>query len=146
MNGIDPWPLPRFKYEVTLGHQQIATSFHKIQGLQVVSAGAQQPLRSVIVSAGETGGKSPASDGTTVLMSRAIFQQDQLLEELLTQVGSEVPVRVQLLDDKGDPVITWVLVDCVLAGIYFADLDASANEVAEYTLEFSCSSIDVSVE
>ena len=76
-----------------------------------------------------------------VTLKRGIFANDNKFWDWYNQIRSNtiqrVPVTVQLLDDGGNPTMTWILSNAWPTKITVTDQNATGNGVAVETIELA---------
>lgn len=133
------WPVPRFYFKVSLGSQDTSVSFQEVSGLdtetQVIEYrhGDSKQFSTIkmpgIVKSGN------------VTMKKGIFVNDsnfwKWYDAIKTNTIKRETVVIQLLDEGGNPTMTWTLANAWPTKITGTDMKSDANEVAVETLELA---------
>ena len=106
-----PWPLPKFFFQVILGSPGTAVSFQEVSGLDT-----EPPA--VEYRAGNSGVFAPIkmpglAKVSSVTLRKGTFANDdnfwQWYEAIQANTSKREDVTIQLLDETGNPVMTWTL-------------------------------------
>jgi len=131
-----PWPLPRFYFSVQLGDDKDVT-FQEITGLQsetkpIEYRHGNSPIFAPIKMPGL------ASVGN-VTMKKGIFAKDakffQWFSEIKMNTVKRRTVVINLLDEGGNPTMTWTLNNAWPTKITGTDLKSDGNDVAVESVE-----------
>ncbi len=131
------WPMPKFHFQVKWDSEVM--SFQEVSGLDVEA----QPIE---YRRGDSKEFSTISmPGLTksgnVTMKKGIFKSDNKFwdwfKEIKMNIIKRVPVTISLLDEKGDPTMTWTLANAWPTKITGTDLKSDGNEVAIETIEIA---------
>lgn len=132
------WPLPKFYFSVDIGDQQ-DLPFQEVAGLdteaQVIEYRAgNNPDFSTI--------KMPGMKKTSnVTLKKGVFVNDNKFWDWYSKIKmntiERVTVTIKLLDEGGDPTMTWTLANAFPTKITGTDLKSDSNEVAVETLEIA---------
>jgi|SRR5215207_1369337 len=139
------WPLPKFYFSVQLGDDKDVT-FQEVSGLQTETKVIEyrhgnSPLFSTIKMPGLT------SVGN-VTMKKGIFAKDTkffdwYLETKKRESFKRRVVVVNLLDEGGNPKMTWTLNNAWPSKVSGTDLKSDGNDVAVETVEIAYETLEV---
>jgi phage tail-like protein len=131
------WPMPKFYFKVMIDMFEI--SFQEVSGLDVEAQAIEYrhgntPEFSVI--------KMPGINKTSnVTMKKGVFQSDNKFWDWYNQIKmntiKKVPVTISLLDEAGNPTMTWKLINAWPTKISGTDMKSTGNEVAVETIEIA---------
>lgn len=140
----DVWPLPKFYFTVTLGEDE-SVSFQEVDGLESTT----QPIEyrhgnSPIFAKIKMPGLAEVGN---VTMRKGIFVKDAKLwawyAEIKMNTIKRRTVVVNLLDEVGDPKMTWTLNNAWPTKITGTDLKSEGNEVAVESVEIAYETLTV---
>lgn len=132
------WPLPSFSFQVSWGTQS-KIPFQEVSGLdtetQVVEyRHSNSPIYSTIKMPG-------IKKFGNVTMKKGIFVKDNAFWTWYSQITmntiKRIGVVVQLLDEKGNPTMTWTLSNAWPTKISAPTLKSDGNEVAIQSIEIA---------
>ena len=132
------WPLPSFSFQVTWG-TQTKIPFQEVSGLdtetQVIEyRHSNSPAFSTIKMPG-------IKKFGNVTMKKGIFVKDNTFWAWYSQITmntiKRIGVVVQLLDEKGNPTMTWTLTNAWPTKISSPTMKSDGNEVAIQTIEIA---------
>jgi phage tail-like protein len=139
------WPLPKFYFSVQLGDDKDVT-FQEVSGLQTETKVIEyrhgnSPLFSTIKMPGLT------SVGN-VTMKKGIFAKDTkffdwYLETKKRESFKRRVVVVNLLDEGGNPKMTWTLNNAWPTKVTGTDLKSDGNDVAVEQVEIAYETLEV---
>ena len=139
------WPLPKFFFSVDLGDGKSA-SFQEVTGLDAETQtiayrhGDSKQFSTI---------KMPgiAKIGN-VTLKKGIFIKDSLFwnwySELKMNTISRKTVTIKLLDEAGNPTMTWTLANAWPTKISGTDLKSDGNEVAIESIEIAHEGLTIS--
>lgn len=133
------WPMPKFHFSVDLGSQDSTTSFQEISGLDVEA----QPIEYRHGDSPEFSTiKMPGlKKSGNVTLKKGIFKDDNnfwaWFEAIKMNTIKRETVVIKLLDEEGNPTMTWTLANAWPTKITGTDLKSDSNEVAVETLELA---------
>ena len=133
------WPLPKFYFKVDLGSQDSTAAFQEVSGLDTEA----QPIEYRHSDSKQFSTiKMPGIVKTgNVTFKKGIFVKDnnffKWYEAIKMNTIKRETVTIQLLDEGGNPTMTWTLANAWPTKITGADLKSDANEVAVETLELA---------
>lgn len=133
------WPLPKFYFKVDLGSQDNTASFQEVSGLDTET----QPIEYRHSDSKQFSTiKMPGIVKTgNVTFKKGIFVKDnnffKWYDAIKMNTIKRETVTIQLLDEGGNPTMTWTLTNAWPTKITGADLKSDANEVAVETLELA---------
>lgn len=131
------WPMPKFYFKVVINSSEI--SFQEVSGLdtesqQIEYRHGNNPLFSTVKMPG-------IAKYSNVTMKKGVFKSDNKFWEWYNQIKMNTikkePVIISLLDEAGNPTITWTLTNAFPTKITSTDLKSDGNEVAIETIEIS---------
>jgi phage tail-like protein len=136
---------PRFAFSVEIPELGVA-AFQEVSGLDIDQAliqyhrakgGAPAPIRMA-------GIKTLGS----VTLKRGVFAKDNRFRDWYEAVtrnqAKRATLTIKLVDERGNPTMTWTLTNALPTKITGADLDAVGNDIAVETLEITHERITVS--
>lgn len=136
------WPLPKFYFMVDLG-DQTNVPFQEVSGLetetQVIEYRAgNNPVFSTIKMPG-------IAKVGNITLKKGVFAKDNKFWDWYSTIKlntiKRVTVVIKLLDEGGNPTMTWTLNNAWPCKIQGTDLKAEGNEVAVETLEVAYETI-----
>ncbi|MEE9361209.1 MAG: phage tail protein [Cellulophaga sp.] len=133
------WPLPKFYFKVDLGSQDSTVSFQEVSGLDTET----QPIEYRHGDSKQFSTiKMPGIAKTgNVTLKKGVFVQDNNFWDWYNAIKMNTikreTVTIQLLDEGGNPTMTWTLANAWPTKITGTDLKSDANEVAVETLELA---------
>ncbi|TAJ12202.1 phage tail protein [Marinilabiliaceae bacterium JC017] len=129
------WPLPKFYFQVEWDSDKV--SFQEVSGLDIEA----QPIEYRHGDSPEFSTiKMPGiKKSGNVTMKKGVFKSDNKFwnwfNEIKMNVIKRKTVTIKLLDEGGNPTMTWTLKNAWPTKITGTDLKADGNEVAVETLE-----------
>uniref|UniRef100_UPI004048C750 phage tail protein n=1 Tax=Roseivirga sp. TaxID=1964215 RepID=UPI004048C750 len=141
------WPMPKFRFEVNFGDKEQNVCFQEVSGLeaenQVIEYRASNsPQFSTI--------KMPSiAKYDNVTLKRGVFVKDNNFWNWYNQIKMNMikrqTVTIKLLDEGGNPTMTWTLNNAWPTKITGTDLKSDGNEVAVDTIEIAHEGLTVAV-
>ncbi|HET7535756.1 MAG TPA: phage tail protein [Candidatus Didemnitutus sp.] len=132
------WPLPSFRFQVTWGSQQ-KIPFQEVSGLDTETQVIE--YRHSNSSAFSTIKMPGIKKFGNVTMKRGVFTKDNMFWDWYKQITmntiKRITVIVQLLDEKGNPTMTWTLLNAWPTKISSPTLKSDGNDVAIQTIEIA---------
>lgn len=133
------WPLPKFYFQVDFGNEIGSVSFQEISGLDTESQiieyrhGDSKVFSPI---------KMPGLVKTgNVTMKKGVFLKDNNFWDWYSEIKMNTikrqTVTIKLLDEKGNPTMTWTLANAWPTKITGTDLKSDENEAAIETLEIA---------
>jgi len=131
------WPMPKFYFKVLMNSTEI--SFQEVSGLDTESQPIEyrhgdNPLFSALKMPG-------IAKYGIVTMKKGVFKSDNKFWDWYNQIKMNTikkePVIISLLDETGNPTITWTLTNAFPTKISSTDFKSDGNEVAIETIEIS---------
>ncbi|WP_420386402.1 phage tail protein [Roseivirga sp.] len=133
------WPMPKFRFEVSWEGLTNGIAFQEVSGLETETQvieyrHSNSPDFSTI--------KMPGLAKTgNVTLKRGIFVNDNRFwnwyDEVKMNTIKRTTVVIKLLDEQGQPVMTWTLMNAWPTRISAVDLKSDGNEVAVETMEIA---------
>ena len=139
------WPMPKFYFMVDFGTIFSGIAFQEISGLdpesQTIEYRAQAAPQFATI-------KMPGiSKYSNVTLKRGVFVKDNTFWEWYNHIKMNTITRqtvtIKLLDENGNPAITWNLKNAFPTKITSTDLESEGNEVAVDTLELAHEGISI---
>ncbi|HAA22783.1 MAG TPA: phage tail protein [Cytophagales bacterium] len=132
------WPLPKFRFVVDWG-DQTNISFQEISGIDTETQIIEyRESNSKIFSTVKMPGIVKSSN---VTMKRGIFVNDfrfwNWYNKIKMNTIERIKVVIKLLDQEGNPIMTWELSNAWPTKISATDLKSDGNEVAIDTIEIA---------
>lgn len=133
------WPLPKFYFSVILGSQNNPVLFQEVSGLetenQVIEYRNDNNKTFSTI-------KMPGIAKTgNVTLKKGIFAKGNKFFDWYSSIKMNVlkkeTVIIQLLDQQGNPTMTWTLTNAWPTKITGTDLKSDGNEVAVETIEIA---------
>lgn len=133
------WPLPKFRFIVDWGDQETDIAFQEVSGLdtetQIIEyRHSNSPEFSTIKMPG-------IAKFGNVTMKRGVFVNDNSFWDWYDQIKMNTikrqAVTIKLLDENGDPTMTWTLKNAWPTKISSTDLKSDGNEVAVDSIEIA---------
>ncbi|MDJ0822542.1 MAG: phage tail protein [Paracoccaceae bacterium] len=141
-----PWPLPKFYFSVDISDVGEDLPFQEVSGLDVEA----QPIE---YRAGNSKVFSKVKmpgliENANVTLKKGVFAKDNGFWDWYSQIKLNTikrqTVTIKLLDENGDPTMTWTLKNAWPTKITSTDLAAESNEVAIETLELVHEGLEIS--
>ncbi len=135
----DPWPLPKFRFEVDLGDGLNGIAFQEVSGMDVETQvieyrKSNSPLYSTVKMPG-------IAKYGNVTMKRGVFVNDANFwnwhNEIKMNIIKRRTVVIKLLDEAGKVTMQWELLNAFPVKITSTDLKSDGNEVAIDTIEIA---------
>ncbi len=133
------WPLPKFRFSVTLGSQDNSVSFQEISGLETETQVIEyrhgdSPQYSTIKMPG-------ISKVGNVTLKKGIFVKDNNFfvwyNAIKMNIIKRETVVIKLLDEQGNTTMNWTLNNAWPTKITGTDMKSDSNEVAVETIELA---------
>lgn len=133
------WPLSKFYFSVDFGGGMTITSFQEVSGLETETQvieyrhGDSKQFSTI---------KMPGiAKVGNVTFKKGVFVKDNNFWNWYNQIKmntiKRVAVTVKLLDESGNPTMTWTLANAFPVKITGTDLKSDGNEVAVESLELA---------
>lgn len=126
------WPFPKFYFSVKLCSLDNIASFQEISGLET-------RLQEMEYRHGDSNQFSTINVPGNVILKKGVFVKDNNFLKWYDAIKMNTILRetvtIQLLDEKGDPTITWKLLNAWPTKISGFDMRSNANEVVIETIE-----------
>jgi phage tail-like protein len=138
------WPTPAFRFSINIDGEE--SSFQEVTGLN-------SETQSVEYRRGNTKVADPVKmPGIqkigTVTLKKGIFQKDNQLFQWYSQIKMNTSTRktlvIKLLDESGNPTMTWTLQNAFPTKVTTTDLQTEGNEVAVESLEVAFETMVIS--
>jgi len=142
------WPLPKFYFKVILDSQDNAVSFQEVSGLETET----QPIEyrhgdSKLFSTIKMPGIVKTGN---VTLKKGIFVNNnnfwKWYDAIKMNTIERETVVIQLLDEGGNPTMTWTLSNAWPTKITGTDMKSDANEVAVELLELAHEGLTIANE
>lgn len=133
------WPMPKFYFRVRFGSQENIASFQEVSGLDV----EEQPIEyrhgnSPIFTTLNMPGNTKTGN---VTLKKGIFVNDtnfwNWYDTLRVNIIHRENVVIELLDESGNPTMSWTLNNAWPTKITGVDLQSNKTEVTVETLELT---------
>ena len=140
------WPQPTFRFAVEIAGVGTRLLFTEVTGLDVGTSpieyrtGTSPTFKTVRLPALQKLGYVTLKRGM-VTMNVALF--NWLLAGINRDGAQRATVTIRLLDERGNPTMTWTLANVRPAKIAAPDLSATANDVAIESLELEHEGLSV---
>jgi len=130
------WPLPKFHFSIDFGSTKNIT-FQEVSGLDVEANPIEyrhgnSPVFSEINMPGIV-------KNSNVTMKKGVFANDSNFWDWYAKIKMNTIERqnvvIKLLDEAGNPTMTWTLLNAWPTKISSTDLKSNANEVAVESIE-----------
>jgi len=133
------WPISKFYFTVDLGSGMKNTSFQEVSGLDVKSEiienrhGDSTTFSTI---------KMPGNiKSNNVTLRKVVFVKDSQFFDWYSTVKmntvKRVTITIKLLDEEGNPIMTWNLQNAWPTKVTGTDLKSDGNEVAVETIEIA---------
>ena len=133
------WPLPKFYFVVSLGSQDSSVSFQEVSGLETETQiieyrhGDSKQFSTI---------KMPGiAKVGNVTLKKGIFVKDNNFYNWYKNIAMNTIKRetvvIKLLDEQGNPTMTWTLANAWPTKITGTDMKSDSNEVAVESLEIA---------
>lgn len=133
------WPLPKFYFSIDFGGGMPISSFQEVSGLETETQvieyrhGDSKQFSTI---------KMPGIAKTgNVTVKKGVFVKDNNFWNWYNQIKmntiKRVAVTIKLLDESGNPTMTWTLANAFPVKITGTDLKSDGNEVAVESLEIA---------
>jgi len=129
------WPTPKFSFVVDIDGVATSVLFQEVTGLESET----QPIES---SPSFATIKMPGiRKSANVTLKRGVFKGDNKLVDWVDGIkrnsAKRSTVTIKLLDESGNPTMTWKLANAWPTKVSSSDLKASGNEVAVESIELA---------
>ncbi len=133
------WPLPKFYFKVSLGSQDSTVSFQEVSGLDTETQAIE--YRHGDSKTFSTIKMPGIAKFGNVTLKKGIFAKDNNFFKWYSAIKMNTikreTVTIQLLDEQGNPTMTWTLTNAWPSKITGTDMKSDANEVAVETMELT---------
>lgn len=142
-NNDKVWPLPKFYFMVKIADQEVP--FQEVSGLDIEAQVIEyrhgnSPEFSNIKMPG-------IKRSSNVTLKKGVFKGDNSFWDWFNRIKLNTIERktvvISLLDEKGEPAMTWTLKNAWPTRITGTDMKSDGNEVAVETLELSHEGITI---
>jgi phage tail-like protein len=139
------WPLPKFYFKVDLGNGT-EVLFQEVSGMDLSEQTIEyrqgnNPVFSTINMPGIVKSQH-------VTMKKGVFANDNTFFDWYNKIKMNTLERrnvvIKLIDEGGNPTITWTLTNAWPTKITSTDIKSDANEVAVESIEFSHEGLSIS--
>ncbi|MDR0368501.1 MAG: phage tail protein [Bacteroidales bacterium] len=137
------WPLPKFYFSVEIA--TLNANFQEVSGLdaeaQIIEyRHGDNPEFSTIKMPG-------IKKYGNITLKKGIFKSDNKFWDWFNAIKMNTierqPVTIKLLDEEGNPTMTWTLTNAWPTKITGTDLKSDGNEVAVETLEIAHEKLEI---
>ncbi|HWZ03325.1 MAG TPA: phage tail protein [Mucilaginibacter sp.] len=133
------WPLPKFRFSVDWGTSQTNLAFQEVTGLE---AETQVLEYRHSTSATFSTIKMPGiAKYGNVTMKRGTFVKDNAFFDWYSKIKmntiERINIIIKLLDEKGNPTMTWTLTNAWPTKVTGTDLKSEGNEIAIESIEIA---------
>ena len=130
------WPIPKFHFTVSWGGVD-GIGFQEVTGLSMETQFIEYRAGN---DPSYTMQKVPGlKKYETLTLKKGMFQGDSIFwdwwNDVQTNIERRETLTINLLDEEGNVVVTWEVVNAFPSKIQSTDLKSDANEVAVETLE-----------
>jgi phage tail-like protein len=131
------WPTPAFRFSISIDGEE--SSFQEVSGLDLEA----QPIEykrgnSNVFTPIKMPGIQKAGN---VTLKKGIFQKDNYLFQWYSQIKMNTNTRktlvIKLLDEAGNPTMTWTLQNAFPTKLTATDLKSEGNEVAVESVDIA---------
>jgi phage tail-like protein len=132
------WPLPKFYFSVDIG-DQTDLPFQEVSGLDIDAEVIEyrhgnSPVHSTI----KMPGMKKYSD---ITLKKGVFTTDNKFYDWISQISlntyERLTVVIRLLDEAGEPKMTWTLTNAFAKQITPTDMNSQSSEAAIETIVFA---------
>ena len=132
------WPLPKFYFSVDIG-DQTDLPFREVSGLDIDAdvieyRHGNSPIHSVI----KMPGLKKYGD---ITLKKGVFTTDNKFYEWISKISlntyERLTVVIRLLDEQGQPKMTWTLTHAFAKQITPTDMNSQSSEAAIETIVFT---------
>lgn len=133
------WPIPKFYFTVDLGDGMENASFQEVSGLDIESQiieyrHGDSPVFSTIKMPGIV-------KSSNITLKKGVFVKDNQFFDWYSKINmntvKRTTVTIKLLDEGGNPTMTWTLQNAWPTKVTGTDLKSDGNEVAVETIEIA---------
>jgi phage tail-like protein len=137
------WPMPKFSFRVVWDDTE--ASFHEVSGLDAkMDVIEYRAGNSKVFSKIKMPGMQKAAN---VTLKRGVMTDDHAFwgwfDAIKMNTITRKTVTIALLDEAGNPTMTWTLRNAFPTRITSTDLKADGNEVAIETLELAHEGLEI---
>ena len=132
------WPLPKFYFSVDIG-DQTDLPFQEVSGIDageevIEYRHGNSRVHSVIKMPG-------LANGADLVLKKGVFTRDNLFYELISKINlntyERLTIVIRLLDESGEPKLTWTLRSAFVKQLTCTDLNSQSNEAAVESIVIS---------
>lgn len=136
------WPVPKFYFTVKFDSQENTAVFQEVAGLDIENQSLDFRIHQFSMI------KLPGIERSgTVTLKKGIFGKDNDIFNWINAIKKNTikreTVTIQLMDEQGNPTITWKLLNAWPTIISGTDLKSEGNEVSIETLELAHEGITI---
>lgn len=138
------WPMPKFHFSVDIDSKQ-NLPFQEVSGIDVETQAIEyrhgnSPVFLPIKMPG-------LQKSGNVTLKKGVFKGDNSFWDWFNQIKmntiKRVPVTIKLLDESGNPIMTWSFTNAFPTKITATDMKSDGNEVAIEQLEFAYETLTI---
>lgn len=132
------WPLPKFHFSVDWGSQQ-NLAFHEVSGLDMESQALEyRHSNSPVFAPIKMPGMQKFGN---VTMKKGVFKSDNAFWDWFNKIKMNTidrqTVTIKLLDEGGNPTMTWTLNNAFPVKVTSTDMKSDGNEVSVESIEIA---------
>jgi phage tail-like protein len=126
------YPLPSYNYRVEIGSE--AASFSEVSGLSITYAFCTYAESPLAAQAGSKWSYFPGQmDPVAITLKKGVVRTVSI--KVQTNLVEKKDIFIRLCDEKGDPVISWKVVNAFPISLSAPTFDAASNDAAIETME-----------
>ena len=133
------WPTPKFSFVIDIAGVATSVPFQEVTGLDSETQpieyrhGSSQSFATIKMPGIRKSGN--------VILKRGVFAKDNKffdwLESVKHNTAKRSTITIKLLDERGNPTMTWTLANAWPAKISATDLNGTGNDVAVESIELA---------
>lgn len=133
------WPTPKFSFVIDIAGVAASVPFQEVTGLDAET----QPIeyRHGTSESFATIKMPGIRKSGNVILKRGVFAKDNKffdwLESVKHNTAKRSTITIKLLDERGNPTMTWTLANAWPAKISATDLKGTGNDVAVESIELA---------
>jgi phage tail-like protein len=134
------YPLPSYNYRVEIGSEAVA--FSEVSGLAITYAFSTYAESPLAAQAGSKWSYFPGQmDPVAITLKKGVVRAVSIkvlyawIASIQTNLIEKKDIYIRLCDEKGDPVISWKVVNAFPISLSAPTFDAASNDAAIETME-----------